>query len=174
MEKIGRLVRQVGENEIRKNIKDIDGFLVVCYSGLSGPGTNTLRQTLKDNKSRLFVIKNSDSRRVFKESGLEGLSEMLQGPCGLVFVQDDFIVIAKLINAFAKEHETFKVTGGVIKDRILTKADILALAKFSSKRALHTQLVMGMKSPINGLVYSLNSVLTKLVLVLEAVKNNKK
>jgi len=173
MEKIGRLLRQVSENEIRKNIKDKDGFLVVSYSGLSGPDANTLRQSLKDNKSRLFVIKNSISKRVFKETGIEGLSEMLQGPCGLVFVQDDFIIIAKLINTFAKEHESFKIAGGVLKDRILNKSDIVSLAKFSNKKTLHTQLVMSMKSPITGLVCSLSNILNKLVFVLEEVKKKK-
>lgn len=173
MEKIGRLVRQVSENEIRRNIKDRDGFLVVGYSGLSGPDANTLRQSLRDNKSRLFVIKNSISKRVFKEKGIDGLSAMLQGPCGLVFIGDDLIIIAKLLNNFAKEHESFQIAGGILKDRILNKSDIVSLAKLSSKRTLHTQLVMSMKFPITGLVCSLNNILNKLVFVLAEVKKKK-
>lgn len=173
MEKIGRLIRKASENEIRKNLKDVDSVLVVSYSGLSGSDMNTLRQSLRTKESRLFVIKNSITKRVLSDSGLEDFSKILQGPCGLIFVKDDLIAASKVLYNFAKEHETFKIEGGILKNRILNKADISTLANLLSKEALYAKIVLGIKLPIYGLVGALSNTLKKLVIVLDVIKNKK-
>ena len=173
MEKIGRLIRDNSENEIRKNLKEVESVFVVGYSGLSGPAMNSLRQSLKTNKSDLFVVKNSVCRRVFKGSELAEFSKMLQGPCGLVFVKDDILPICKVLSIFSKEHGTFKIAGGILKNRILEKSDIATLASIPGKEVLYAKVVMGLKSPISSLVGVLSNTLKKLVIVLDQIKNKK-
>jgi len=173
MQKIGSLIRKESEGQIRKGLKEADSFFVVGYSGLSGADMNFLRLALRNSKGDFLVIKNSISKRVLKEAGLEEVSEMLHGPCGLIFIKDDIISTSKVLNNFAKEHETFKIEGGILKNRILNKADIATLAKIPPKEILYTQIAMGLKSPIVGLASVLNNTLKKLVIVLDQVKNKK-
>jgi large subunit ribosomal protein L10 len=173
MEKIGNLIRKISEDQIRINLKQTDSVFVVVYSGLSGPDMNTLRHSLRVSKSNFFVVKNSISKRVFNELGLAEVANMLQGPCGLVFVKDDLIATSKVLYNFAKEHETFKIEGGIVEKRILQKSDISTLANMPSKQVLYTKIVVGIKSPINNLVCVLNNTLNKFVIVLDQIKKKK-
>ena len=171
MEKIGELIKKSSEDEIGNYLKEANSVLVVGYSGLSGPDMNNLRTSLHTHKSKLFVVKNSISKRVLNSHGLEEFSKMLQGPCGLIFVKDDIIAASKIIYNFAKEHETFKIEGGILKNRVLNKADITTLASIPGKEVLYTKIAVGMKAPVFGLVNVLNATLKKLVIVLEQIKN---
>jgi large subunit ribosomal protein L10 len=173
MEKIGRLIRQISEKEIRKNLKEVDSFFVVGYSGLSSSQMNILRQSLKARKSKFFVIKNSISKRVFEDSGLKDLSNLLQGPCGLVFIKDDIIATSKILYNFAKEYGNLKIEGGILKERVLNKSDISVLASLPRKDMLYTKIALGLKSPIYGFVFVLSNILKKFVIVLDQVKNKK-
>jgi len=173
MEKIGRLIRENSENEIRKNLKEVESVFVVGYSGLSGPAMNSLRHSLKTNRSNLFMVKNSVFRRVFQGSELAEFSKILQGPCGLVFVKDDILATCKVLSNFSKEHETFKIVGGILKNRILNKSDISILASIPGKEVLFMKIVMGLKSPVYGLVGVLSNTLKKFVIVLDQIKNKK-
>lgn len=169
MEKIGRIIQKISEKEITKNLELADSFVVVGYSGLGGPEMNDLRQKLKINESRLLVIKNSVSKRVFSENGLNEFVEMLQGPCGLVFVKDDIIAASKVLHQFSKEHQTFKIAGGILNKRILNKSDILTLANIPSKTVLYSKTLAALQSPVYSFVSLLNNILKKLVIVLEQI-----
>lgn len=98
---------------------------------------------------------------------------MLQGPCGLVFIKDDPIATSKVIYNFAKEHQSLKIEGGILKNRILSKSDITTLANLTSKEMLYTKIAVSIKSPVCGFVCVLSNTLKKLVMVLEQIKNKK-
>lgn len=174
MEKIGRLIHKIIEDQIRQSLKETDTLFVIGYSGLSSSQMNVLRQSLRQSKSNLFVIKNSIAKRAFDDIGLKELSGMLQGPCGLIFIKDDPIATSKVIYNFAKEYQSLKIEGGILKNKILHKTDIMTLATLPNKKMLYTKIAIGIKAPIYNLVGVLNNTLKKLVILLEQIKNKKK
>ena len=173
MEKIGSLIRKFSENEIRKNLKEVDSFFIIGYSGISSSQISTLRQSLRRSKANLFVIKNSISRRVFEENNFTEISKMLQGPCGLVFVKDDPIATSKVLANFAKEFVNLKIEGGFLKDRVLGRSDIITLASLPDKKMLYTKVATALQSPISNFVSVLNNTLRKFVWVLNQIKDKK-
>lgn len=173
MKKLGLVFKEVSENRIKDTLKKSDAVFIVKYSGVSSPDLCSLRQTLRGSKSSLFVVKNSVARRALIDSGLEILVKNIEGPCGLVFVKDEPVMVSQVLCNFVKEHEQLKLEGGSLKDNILEKKDIEAMSKLPAKEVLRAQVVITLNSPISGLVITLNQVLAKFVYCIDQIKQKK-
>ncbi|MGE5309065.1 MAG: 50S ribosomal protein L10 [Deltaproteobacteria bacterium] len=172
MKKLGVLFKEASESRIKKNIKDSGNFFIIKYSGLSGPELNTLRLSLRDAKSELFVVKNTIARRALKDSGKEDLTKMVDGPCGFVFAAEP-VGVSKVLFNFAKDHNDLKLEGGVLNEGVIDSSQIASLAKLPSREVLLGQAVGAMKSPITGFVMVLKGNLRKLVFALEQIRSKK-
>jgi len=173
MKKIGLIFKDTSAKLIKDNFKDANSLFVIKYSGLSSPDLTTLRQSLKTNNSRIFVVKNTVARRALKDVGLDVIIKAVEGPCGLIFAKDEPVNTSKIIYNFAKDHENFKIEAGFFNNQILAKTDIETLAKLPSMEVLRTQLVMALNSPILKLVLTLKGNLRKFVYCLEQIKQKK-
>jgi large subunit ribosomal protein L10 len=173
MKKLGLLFRETLENRVKDYLKGSNSIFVITYSKLSSPDLTGLRLALKSSNAALFVAKNSVVRRALKNNGLEILSNLVQGPCGLVFAKDEPVGTSKVLCDFSKGHEQLKLEGGSQGNRILEIQEIQAMAKLPSKEILRAQVVMGLKSPIFSIVAVLKGNLRKIVYCLEQIKNKK-
>ncbi|MEK6728126.1 MAG: 50S ribosomal protein L10 [Candidatus Omnitrophota bacterium] len=173
MKKLGLLFKEVSENQIKRSLKESNALFIVKYSGLSSPDLSALRQNLKNSNARLFVVKNSVARRALKNCVPETLIKSVEGPCGLVFVKDEPVNTSKVLCGFSKEHEPLKLEVGFLKNRVLERKDIEALAKLPSKDVLRAQVVMTLNFPISGLVTTLNQILAKFVICIDQIREKK-
>lgn len=173
MKKIGTIFREASENRIKDSLKESKNVFIISYSKLSSPDMTGLRQALKDVNAKVFVAKNSIARRAFKDSGLESAIKLVEGPCGLVFIKDEPVAVSKALYNFSKDHENLKLAGGFLQEKLIQAQDIQALAKLPSKDVLRAQVVMTLKSPINGIVMVLKGNLRKLVYCLQQIKEKK-
>ena len=173
MKKLGLIFKETSEKGIKENLKKTGSVFIVKYSGLSSPDITALRQALKDSHARLFVVKNTVARRALKSSGLEGAIKSIEGPCGLVFVNEEPAMVSKALYNFAKDHEKLKLEAGFIEDMVLAKSDIEAMAKIPSKEVLRAQVVGGLAAPITKLVMVLNGNIKKLVYCLDQISKKK-
>jgi large subunit ribosomal protein L10 len=173
VKKLGLLFKEVSENRIKQTLKKSDALFIVKYSGVSSPDLCSLRQALKGTNASLFVVKNSVARRALKDSGLEALVKNIDGPCGLVFVNEEPVAASKALFDFTKEHEKLKLEGGSLKDKIIETKDIEAMSKLPSKEALRGMVVVTLNSPISGIVITLNQILAKFVYCIDQIKQKK-
>ncbi len=172
-EKISLLVKRSAEKQLDANLNNVGGLIFINYAGLSAPELSILRGRLNANKARLFVVKNSLSKRVFKNKNLDGLSTFIDGPTGIIFVQNEPVAASKVLVDFAKEHTALTLKAGFVKDRILTKAELEVLSKLPSKEILRAKTVYAIKAPLNNLAGILSQILRKTVLVLKAIGDKK-
>ena len=171
MKKIGLIVKEISGNRIKDKLKESGTVFIIKYSGLSSPDLSSLRLKLKNSQANLFVAKNSVARRALKEAGMEDLSKKIDGPSGFIFIKDEPVAASKLLCEFAKAHEQLKLEGGLLKEKILERKDIEALAKLPTKEVLRAQLVMTLNAPLSGFVMVLNQTLKKFVYCLDQIKN---
>jgi len=174
MEKIGRLIKELSQDYLERNLSQLSCLFVVNYIKLSAPQLNTLRSALRDaHAGRLLVIKNNIARRVFKTKGWDDLVPFLDGPCGVVIGKDDPVTLSKAIFNFMKDNEGLQVKAGVLMDTVISHDDFLKLAKLPNRQMLYAQIVNGFKMPIVNLVWSLKQITQKLVYVLDKIKEGK-
>jgi large subunit ribosomal protein L10 len=173
MKKIGKLVKEISVNRIQERLKSANSVFVLKYSGLSSPDLSTLRLSLKGANAKLFVVRNKITRRSLEGLEFKDLARFIDGPCGFVFAKDEPVGVSKVLCDFLKTHEQMKLEGGALKDRILEKKDIEALAKLPSKEVLRAQVVGALNAPILKLVMVLNGNLRKVVCCLDQIKQKK-
>jgi large subunit ribosomal protein L10 len=78
---------------------------------------------------------------------------------------------AKILDNFSKEHENFKILGGLMQDKVLNLENIKELANIPSRDELLAKLVSSLKGPISGFVNILNGVTRNFIGILRAVEN---
>jgi len=162
VKKVGLIVKESAEKAIKKNLKDTDNLFVVNYAKVPSPDLSSLRQNLKNVNAKLFMVQNSVARRALKNT-VEGVDKAIDGPCGLIFAKEDPIETCKILYAFLRTHGQFQIQSGFLKDKLLDRKDIEALAKLPTKDQLRAELVAIINSPLSRLTMVLKKNLSTLV-----------
>ena len=141
--------------------------------GVSVSKSQTLRRTLKKENAEFKVTKKTLFDRALALVGIDFSTKKLEGEVGVAFGYGDQVAPAKLLAKFSKDNETFKILGGILEGKILTKEEVIALSRLPSKEALLAQLVGALAGPIRGLATVLGGNMRNLVVVLNNIKNKK-
>jgi large subunit ribosomal protein L10 len=147
--------------------------VLVDYQGMDVARSTDLRRRSRESGVEFIVAKNTLTKRAADEAGLEDLSEYLVGPTALAF-SDDPVASAKLMAEFADQVESFALKGGLLEGgRVLNEADVVALSKLPGREQLLAQVVVGISSPLTGLVTVLNNTIQGLVVALSQIAEQK-
>ena len=172
--KIGLLTREKIVEQVKQGIKATDGCFFVNFNKVGAFPFNELRNNLRESGARVFVTQNSLFERAMKELGWEDVNSLLDTETGVVVVGDEGLVkTCKLLVDFAKESETLRLKGGVIKDKRVSAKELGAIAKLPSREVLIGQVVSCFASPLSGFLNTLNQVILKFVWVIEEIKKVK-
>ena len=101
--------------------------------------------------------------RAFKECGIEGFEEALNGTTALAVSNDDQTAPARILGKFAEKagDEKFNLKAGYVEGEIYDQAGVIALSKIPSKDTLLAQLVGSLQGPIQKLAALLKAVSEK-------------
>ncbi|MFO1536323.1 MAG: 50S ribosomal protein L10 [Actinomycetota bacterium] len=134
--------------EIRTKLADSDAAILTEYRGLTVTELAALRGALRPAATEYKVFKNTLARRAADEAGLPELSELLAGPTAIAFVRGDAVAAAKAIREFGRTAPALVVKGGLLGTRILTPADVEALAAVEPREVLLARLAGGFQAPL--------------------------
>jgi large subunit ribosomal protein L10 len=132
--------------------KDSTGIIITDYQGLKAGQVNDLRRKLEKAGASYKVVKNTLSKKVLDDLKVDAsLKPLFKGVTGLVFSKD-YISAIKVLIAFIKENEKFKIKGGVIEAKAVTVEEIKVLGSLPTKQELIAKFVILLNSPIQRLV----------------------
>ena len=171
--RLGRQVRSSLLRELRKELKQAEGIVVVAIHRVPTRSLNELRSSLKLEKANLLLVNNSLCRIVLKELECEALAPELKGACGVSPIRGDIAAATKLLTRFSKENEGFVLRTGVLKGRMLNREDLTQIAGLPPREILLSQLLGNMQSPVVGLLGVLQGLKRKLVGTLTAFLQKK-
>ena len=115
--------------------------LVSEYKGMTAAESAELRRRLKAVRGELRVAKNTLVRRAIQETNYAGLDSQLGGPVGVIFSFEDPIAVAKTVTSFKEAGEKFKLRGGVLEGKPLSREEIQDLANMPPKEVVMGQLL---------------------------------
>lgn len=141
--------------------------------GATVKSVETLRKELKQNGAEYFVTKKTLLKLATKDLEGENQVENLKGSVGVTLSYDDEVAGARLVNKFAKDKQTFELSGGILEGAFILPEKIKTLANLPSKEQLLATVVGTIKAPITGLVGVLSGNTRNLVGVLNAIKEKK-
>jgi large subunit ribosomal protein L10 len=138
-------------DEIKQRLGNADAAMLTEYRGLTVTDLANLRASLRPAATDYKVFKNTLARRAAADAGLEELVGSLEGPVAIAFVRKDggdAVTAAKALRDFARTNPNLVLKGGVLGPRILTTADIDALAEVPPREQLLAKLAGGFQAPL--------------------------
>lgn len=145
-------------SKLSEKFKNSNLVLLVDYRGINVDEVTKLRNELRDTKAEYKVIKNNITRRALEAAGIEGLSDKLVGPTAVIMTDGDYLEPAKAIYKFSKDHDFYKIKGGVIEGKVMTAEEIITLAKLPSRDQLLSMLAGALLGNISKLAVALDQV----------------
>ena len=143
------------------------------YRGLTVTQMTDLRAKARKSGVYLRVVKNTLARKAIAGTPFECVGKSLKGPLILAFSKDDPGAAARLVKAFAKDHDKLKPTVLSLGGSALTAKDLDKVASLPTKQQALGQLVGLLQAPISKFVRTLAEPHAKLVRTIAAVKDKK-
>jgi large subunit ribosomal protein L10 len=144
---MSKKVKGLVEKELQSRFEGMKECIVVSLRGVDGTENNILRGDLLGKNINVTVVKNSLARRAFASLGMEGMKELLMGPCAIAYGGDSVVDVAKEIVEWDKKIENFEIKGGFLENQVLDAAAAKDLAKMPNLAELQGTVVMLAGSP---------------------------
>lgn len=150
--------KQKEVSELAEKIKKSKIVLLADYRGINVEDITNVRAKLRNHDTEYKVIKNNITRRALKECSFEGMDDLLEGPTAVLLGYEDYLEPAKIIYDYTKEHDFYKIKGGIIEGKIMTAEEIITLAKLPSRQELLAKLAGALLGNITKLAIALDQV----------------
>ncbi len=134
--------------EISTKLREADAAVLTEYRGLTVKELATLRAALRPVATEYKVFKNTLARRAAEEAGLTDLTVLLEGPVAIAFVRSDAVGAAKALRDFGRATPALVVKGGLLGERVMSAADIEALADIEPRDVLLARLAGAFQAPL--------------------------
>jgi len=157
----------------REILQGAKAVLVSHTKGLSVSEVTELRKKLRDAGVTHKVVKNTLAKIAVREAKMEGLVKLLDGPTVISVSKGDIIAPAKILTAFAKDHDKLVILGGVIEGKDASAKDVVEISSLPSREELLAKMLGSLNSPITGLVRVLNGPIQGFVRALHAIEEKK-
>ena len=149
------------------------GIYLMEYRGMNVAEITELRTSLRKANVSLRVLRNTLARRALKQAGIESLDSYFDGPVSVVWSKKDSVAPARELLKFIEEHKKGSIKVGLIDGLLVTGKDIEAISKLPTKFELQAKLALVLNAPLVNFARVLNAVPTKLVRIVDAVREKK-
>lgn len=171
------MLSKAAKNELVQEFNDVfkanPSVMVVEYKGLTVKELETLRANLKKADAQLKVVKNTLLRIAAKDTQIEQINDLFEGPTAVAICEKDAAAVAKVFVESLKKLPLLKIKGGIVEGSVIGESQISDLSKLPSRQELISQFLGLLKSPVSNFLGTLNQLQSKLIYALNAVKDAK-
>lgn len=144
------------------------------FEGLTVAADTELRRQVRQTGASYQVVKNSLIERAAQGTRLEPVAQKLRGTTSLACTSKDPVALAKILTAYAKENPALVFKAGVVEGRVVSMADLAAIATLPSREELFAKALYLIKAPAQQVAVSISGVARNLARVIQqGVKENK-
>ena len=159
--------------EMAERLQETTATFLADYRGIDVEQATQLRRELTQAGVEYRVVKNNLLKLAAKGTPAEGLQDFCAGPTAIALSGADPVAPAKILSKFAKEIDAFELKAGVLSGKVMSVADITALAELPSREELLSTALRTMNGPTTKFVGTLAAIPRSLVQVLNAIGQNK-
>lgn len=125
--------------------------VVADYRGLTVEQLTKLRSQARESNVYLRVVRNTLARRALQGTAYEILNDSLVGPTiiGLSMSENDMGAAARLLKAFAKDHDKLEIKVAAYDGKLFDAKQIDVLANLPNRQQALTMLVSVMQAPVS-------------------------
>jgi len=160
--------------EIKEKVGKSSSILFSDFKGVNSKDLTAFREEIREKGGEVLVSKNTLLRMALKENNMdEKASESLEGQTVAVLSYSDPIATIKSFFDFSAKVEKLKAKSGIFENKFVSEKELSDISKLPSKVELIGKLVGSMKSPIFGLVNTLNQTQSRVVYLFKAIADKK-
>ena len=171
---VSRAKKKEQVDKLGKQLQKASSLIVTTYSKLTVAQDYELRKALRSSGARYAVVKNTLAERAAKGTKVEGVLKNLSGINSIAFTEGDPVALAKALSKYAKDNPEFTFKAGVVEGRVISIADIKALATMPSKEEIYSKLLFLINAPAQRLATALTAVGRNLAVVVNQGVEQKK
>lgn len=157
---------------VKEKISNQKSIVFVDFNKVSSKDIFSLRKTLKESGCNLKIAKKTLIRIALGQLNISFWNKIgpsVPGQLALVLGIEDEIAPARISNKFAKDHDTFKILGGIFPSQgksksaweFMDKEKVLVLATIPPRNELLGRLVGSISSPMASLARVLDKISQK-------------
>lgn len=170
---MNRAERQQSVEDLKDTFGKAKGLFTTDFRGLTVEEVTKLRFELKKADTDLKVVKNRLALRALEGQDVPEFKKQFDYMTAVAISRKDPSASAKALTKFAKDNDKLKLKGALLEGKVVSLADIKALAQLPSKQELLAKLLGTLVAVPTGFVRVLNGVPAKWVYVLEAIRRQK-
>lgn len=159
--------------ELTQRLMTTPAAFLADYRGINVEQATQLRRELTQAGVEYRVVKNKLLKISAQGTPSEPLQPYCVGPTAIALSGADPVAPAKILSKFAKEVGAFELKAGVLSGKLLSVADINALADLPSRDELLAKTFATMNAPLTNFVGTMAAIPRSLVQVLNAISQNK-
>jgi len=150
-----------------------DCLLIANFNGLSAAAITELRKKIRETSGLMFVAKNTLMDIAVTDTKHEGIKPYLVKESAFIIAGKDVAAIVKALYDFSNENQQLTIKGGVLNGKLLTKEQVIELAKMPPREVMIVMLLGTMNVPIAGFANVLAGTIRKFMYALNAIKEQK-
>ena len=148
--------------------------VLVTYSGMTVSQLGEVRNQLRKQNVELKVVKNTLFREATRRVQLEGLDAILTQANAVAFVYDNESAGTRAINDVVRTSRGIvTIKSGIVGGRVMSGEDVARIADLPSRDELLGRAIGAIAAPLTNLLGTLNAPAQQLVMVLEALRQQR-
>lgn len=169
-----RTQKQQDIDALHTDLLKVSSVVLSTFGGLTVQQDTELRRSIQAVGGKYRVVKNTLAELAAQETPVADLLKDLKGVNSIAYTEGDAAALAKALTKYAKDNEAFTFRAGLVEGRVVSVAELQALAALPTRDELFSKLLGLLQAPAQRLVSLLSTPGRQLaVLTNQAVKEKK-
>jgi len=156
---------------LKQRIEASGAVLLADFRGLTVTDASEVRSSLREAGTRFMVVKNSLMKRAADDAGLEGLSQLIEGPTGVAFVEADPVLAAKRMVEAGRKYPALVLKGGYLEGRLLSREEAQSLATLESREVMLSNVAGLIRGEISRAARMFQAAQSRFLALAEALRD---
>lgn len=166
--------KQQDIERLHDDLLKVSSVVLSTFDGLTVQQDTELRRAIQAAGGKYRVVKNTLAARAAQDTPAAELLANLKGVNSIAYTDGDAVALAKALNKYAKDNEAFVFRAGLLEGRVVSVAELQALASLPSRDDLFAQLLWLLQAPAQRLVSVLSAPGRQLAQVISQAEKEKK
>lgn len=151
-------------------LSSAEAIVITRQKGLTVAQVSDLRGKARKSGTGYKVMKNTLARIALKGTKFEGLADKFEGPTAVAYSKDP-VAAAKVVVEFANSNDKIEVVAGAMGDKILSVAEVKALATLPSLDQLRGKIIGLIQAPAQKIASIVQAPAAQVARVISAFGN---
>ena len=166
--------KQEDLNALTEQLGNSKSAMIVSFNKLTVNKDQEFRNQLREAGAKYQVVKNTIARLAVKGTPYEDASEHFKGVTGIVWTENDPVVLSKTISKFLKDNgEIYTFKAGIVDGKVVNQKQVEAIASLPSKEELISKLLFVINAQAQRIVTVINAVPRNLAVVIKQIGEQK-